>query len=399
MMMKKLGLLLLILGILIQVQAQENDLGAIITLDWDNTGSHLALGYEGGDIVILDLETGIRENIGEIDDGNVLSIDWHPINPNLIIVGMTSIYYRIYDVSTNQLISYVDVNAPIASSVSWNIDATLIASAANWVRDDTKKPRVDIWDATTLELVASFTHEAFITEIIWHPSDPRKLASTSYDEITRFWDVDSEEQYNRAIYNPGGGLDIAWSFNENQIAISSGDSVVRIFSNPPTEDLINRFELTYAGNLDSKYDGTLAMVDATSVKITDVEAREIFETLEMSIDGVDRAVNDVAWSIDGKIAYGASNNSLIYLMPNTYYIVDEASDLARFIEMANANTSMNMFDVRGDFDLTAPLPIIAGDITIIGDESQLTTLRELGMFTVGEGGQLSFEIRENEEGA
>jgi WD40 repeat protein len=395
MMMKKLGLLLIILGIFIQVQAQTDDLGAIITLDWDNTGSRLALGYEGGDIVIVDLETGIREHIGELDDGNVLSIDWHPTNPDLIIVGMTSIYYRIYDVATNQLISYVDINAPIASSVSWNIDGTLIASAANWVRDDTKKPRVDVWDSTTLQLVASFTHEAFITEIVWHPSDPRKLASTSYDQITRFWDVDSEEQYNRAIYNPGGGLDIAWRFNENQIAISSGDSVVRILSNPPTENLINRFELTYAGNLDWKYDGTLAMIDGQSVKITDVEAREIFETLEMSIDGVSRAVNDVAWSIDGKIAYGASNNSLIYFMPNTYYIVDEVSDFARFIEMANANTSINIFDLRGDFDLTTPLPIITGDITIIGDESQLTTLRESGMFTVGEGGQLSFEMREN----
>ncbi|MDX2075508.1 MAG: hypothetical protein SFZ02_03700 [bacterium] len=396
-MMKKLSLLLLVLGILIRVQAQENDLGAIITLDWDNTGSRLALGYEGGDIVIVDLETGIREHINALDElySNILSIDWHPINPDLIIIGMASIEYIIYDIRTNQPISYVDVNAPITSSVSWNIDGTLIASAANWVRDDTKKPRVDIWDATTLELVASFTHEAFITEIIWHPSDPRKLASTSYDEITRFWDVDSEEQYNRAIYNPGGGLDIAWSFNENQIAISSGDSVVRIFSNPPTEDLVNRFELTYAGNLDWKYDGTLAMVDASSVKITDVEAREIFETLTMSIDGVSRAVNDVAWSIDGKIAYGASNNSLIYLMPNTYYIIDEVDAFANFIEMANANISMNIFDVRGDFDITIPLPMITGDITIIGDESQLTTLRESGMLSVGEGGQLSFEIREN----
>jgi len=118
----------------------------------------------------------------------------------------------------------------------------------------------------------------------------------------------------------------------------------------------------------------------------------------MSIDDVGRAVNDVAWSVDGKIAYGASNNSLIYLTPNTYYIVDEASDLATFIEMANANTSMNIFDVRGNFELTESLPQITGDITLIGDESQLTTLRESGMFSVADGGQLSFEIRETTQG-
>lgn len=394
--MKKLSLfLMMLLGILGNVQGQTNDLGAIITLAWDNTGLRLALGYEGGDIIILNVENEIMTTIGEIEEGNILSLDWHPTDTNLLLVGMTSIYYRIYNITTNQLISYVDVNAPIASSVSWNVDGTLIASAANWVRDNTKKPRVDIWDATTLQLVASFTHEAFITQIVWHPSDPRKLVSQSFDGRTRFWDVDSQEQYSLPVYNPNGGLDFAWSPDESSMVMSSGDSVVRIFTNPPTEDLVNRFELTYAGSLDWKYDGTLAMVDGQSVKITDVEAREIFETLEMSIDGVSRAVNDVAWSIDGKIAYGASNNSLIYLTPNTYYIVDEASDFARFINMANANTSMNMFDVRGDFVLTEVLPDIRGNITLIGDESQLTTLRESGMFTVDEGGQLSFEIRDD----
>jgi len=190
-------------------------------------------------------------------------------------VGTTSENFVVYDIFQNQALSFTDVNAPIASSVSWNVDGTLIASAANWVRDDTKKPRVDVWDATTLELVASFTHNAFITQIVWHPSDPRKLVSQSFDGRTRFWDVDSQEQYSLPVYNPNGGLDFAWSPDESTMVMSSGDSVVRIFSNPPTEDLVNRFELTYAGNLDWKYDGTLAMIDGQGVKITDVEAREI----------------------------------------------------------------------------------------------------------------------------
>ncbi len=71
---------------------------------------------------------------------------------------------------------------------------------------------------------------------------------------------------------------------------------------------------------------------------------------------------------------------------HTTYIADKASDFASFIEMANANTSMNMFDVRGDFEITESLPTTIGKITIMGDEAQLTTLRETGMFTVGEGG-------------
>jgi len=60
MMMRKLSLLLIVLGIFIQVQAQTEDSGAIITLDWNNTGSRLALGYEGDDIIILNLETNIE---------------------------------------------------------------------------------------------------------------------------------------------------------------------------------------------------------------------------------------------------------------------------------------------------------------------------------------------------
>lgn len=60
MMMRKLSLLLIVLGIFIQVQAQTEDLGAIITLDWNNTDSRLALGYEGDDIIILNLEANIE---------------------------------------------------------------------------------------------------------------------------------------------------------------------------------------------------------------------------------------------------------------------------------------------------------------------------------------------------
>jgi|GEM_PF-960347 len=392
--MKKLWFIaMLLFSLSMRVTAQTDAMGAIITLDWDNTGSRLAVGYEGGDIIVLNLETNNQIHINPLDElySNILSLDWHPINSDLIIIGMASIEYIIYNIQSNQPISYIDINAPIASSVSWNVDGTLIASAANWVRDNTKKPRVDVWDATTLQLVVSFTHDAFITQIVWHPSDPRKLVSLSFDGRTRFWDVDSQEQYSLPVYNPNGGLDFAWSPDENLMVMSSGDSVVRIFSNPPTENLVNRFELTYAGSLDWKYDGTLAMIDGQSVKITDVEAREIFETLDMSIDGVSRAVNDVAWSIDGKIAYGASNNSLIYLMPDTYYIIDEASDFANFIEMANANTSMNIFDVRGDFELTAPLPTITGDITVIGNGAQIVMTGTGRVFDVASTGGLTLK--------
>ena len=90
----------------------------------------------------------------------------------------------------------------------------------------------------------------------------------------------------------------------------------------------------------------------------------------------------------GKGARGADNAPA----KHTTDIADKASDFASFIEMANANTSMNMFDVRGDFEITESLPTTIGKITIMGDEAQLTTLRETGMFTVGEGGLLSFEI-------
>ena len=399
-MMKKLWLFLLILlGILGYVQAQSQV--DIITLAWDKTGDRLAIGYEGGSISILNTETGIySEVVGPAPSTNILSVAWHPTNDNLLIVGAVSLYWRVYDVSTNEMVNYLKVGSTSVSSVSWNVDGTLIASAANWVRDRSEVPRIDIWNAFTNELVASFEHGGYINDISWHPTDPYKLASASSNETTRFWDVNLGIQYRPQIFNYGGSTNVVWSPDGSQVAISQGSETgpfVGIWNvDEEAEVPMHQFSTDDYINIAWKDDGSLAISDQVDLKITDVERREIFENISTNDEnGVRRLINDLDWSVNGDLAIGGENELLIYRTPNTYYIIDETSDLARFINMANANTSMNIFDMRGDFELTESLPNITGKITIIGDESQLTTLRESGMLSVADGGQLSFEIREN----
>ncbi len=405
-MMRKLWIVwLVLLGILSPVSGQEEsqNWADIIALDWDRAGNRLAIGYEGGAIKILDTQSGNSINIGQLAETSVLSIDWHPMDDNLIAVGAISIYYRIYDITQNEIVGHAEVRSTSVSSVSWNVDGTLIATAANWVRDIFAEPRVDIWDATTHELVTSFQHSGFITDVQWHPTDPFKLVSTTDKGDIRFWDVNLSDEYRPAISIDSGSGHALWNHDGSQIAISQGATggcLVSVWDVDELEETPSQqFEIKCYINLAWKNDGTLAISEESTYHITDVEAREIFETGELTLPDGPEYVNALDWSVNGDLAVGGTDDTLVYFKPNTYYIVDEASDLARFINMANANTSMNIFDLRGDFELTEALPQITGKITIIGDEAQLTTLRESGMLSVADGGQLSFEIREITQGA
>ena len=402
--MKKLWLLwLVLLGIISPVSGQEanQNLPDIITLDWDRTGNRLAIGYEGGIVKILDVQTGVYVEVARlVSRQNILSVAWHPTNDNLIVVGAASSYWRVYDVSTNEMVNYLEVGSSSVSSVSWNVDSTLIASAANWLRDRSETPRIDIWDAFTNELVASFEHAGYINDVSWHPTDPYKLASNSGNGTTRFWDINLGGQYRPQIITEYGSTLVVWSPDGSQVAISQGSEngpFVGIWNvDEEAEIPFRQFSTDDYINIAWKYDGVLALSDLTGVKITDIAGREVFENITNNDKNkVVHNINDLDWSINGDLAVGGVNGVFMYFKPNTYYIVDETSNFANFIEMANANTSMNIFDVRGDFELTEVLPQITGDITLIGDESQLTTLRESGMLSVADGGQLSFEIREN----
>jgi WD40 repeat protein len=371
---------------------QNQNLPDIIVAEWDNHGNRLALGYEGGQIIILDVMTEVETSIGELTTGNILSVDWHPTQDNLILIGSHGPYWRIYDVSNNRMLYYGDADSASVTNVRWNVDGTLIASAANWIRDNTKTPRVDIWDATNCnlapyeyntytimgcQLITSFNHSGYINDVQWHPTDPYKLAVANDRELTRFWDIHLNSEYRIPIVSYNGSGTAIWNHDGSQIAIAQGGketcAIGVWYIDELTEEPLKKFDIEcYRSNVAWKSDGSLAISGSFTFHITDVEAREIFETFELVSQNEPQYVNYLDWSVNGDLVIGGTNDTLLYFTPNTYYIIDEASDFARFIEMANANTSMNVFDVRGDFELTAPLPDITGDITIIGNGATIT---------------------------
>jgi len=123
--MKKVMCLTIILMVLtnfrLPAMGQNQNLPDVLTLKWDNHGTRLAIGYGVGKITILDVTTGIETNIGELNTGNILSVDWHPTNDNLILIGMSqSPYWRIYDVSTNRLLYYGNAGSTSVTNVMEN---------------------------------------------------------------------------------------------------------------------------------------------------------------------------------------------------------------------------------------------------------------------------------------
>lgn len=281
----------------VSLSAQGEPIKEITALDWNVDGTKLAIGYSDGTIEIRDFVDGsVLTNSNA--SSPVKSLSWHPINSDLLVAGISAVFW-IWDTRSDQ-ITYVNPGVNSIDSTEWNADGTLIASAIEGLA---RTFPVQIWDADGMPIINFTTHHRLITQVAWSPiQGDNRLASTSLDGDTILWDVNTETELLR-LFNPLGGIGVMWSPDGQEIATLSGDSHVRIW-NATTGEHLRTYEGTFVIDMAWSPDGLyLAIIDGEDINILDAISLDIRKTLS-----VGRVMNRVVWSVNDELAFGGGGN-------------------------------------------------------------------------------------------
>ncbi len=224
------------------------------------------------------------------------------------------------------------------SGAFWSPDETRIVTTS-W--DNTAK----VWDAETLELVASFNlHEGSVWGAAWSP-DGQQIATVSQDGAIQVWEAETAEIIKTLRGVLGGGNYVAWSPNGLYLLVANLDGTAHIWDMTALSDAP---VLVLAGHEGSVWkaiwspDGSLIATAGadTTVKIwqfVEPDGQIITEPLAV-LEGHTDSVWDASWSPDGTKFATVSNNAFVYLWDATQFFPDEDDKTSSKISPINRLT-------------------------------------------------------------
>jgi len=161
---------------------------AILCLALSKDGKRLAVGTQGGSVVVWDLDDKVRPKLRhtiKVATAPVYAVDLTPPNGNLMAVGVNDTSLQTWDIgaTTPKELSSSRVHTGPVFGVAYSPDGKRLASGSG---DQT----VRLWDVTEKqpkEIVNFMGHEKAVRAVAFTPNDS-VLASGSTDGTVRFWD-------------------------------------------------------------------------------------------------------------------------------------------------------------------------------------------------------------------
>jgi len=144
------------------------------------------IGYGGSLTAVIDVMTG--RHILDFKVASNRAFDMSPDGKYIAYGCWNSIAkkpggIRINDIGSSELITTIDTNSNILSSLSYSHDGKYIASASN------KESSVKVFDVASGESVKTFTgHSGIINTAVFSPDD-KYIASGGYDRTIKIWRV------------------------------------------------------------------------------------------------------------------------------------------------------------------------------------------------------------------
>jgi WD40 repeat protein len=187
---------------------------------WSHDGTRLASCCYDSSIFVWDPESGDLMDSYTVDRGNIYSVDWHPVKPDLIAASTSSHGAWIWSMEDPQP-QRVDTERMQSRCIRWSPEGTRFAVC----RDD---GLVTIHDSETTELQVSLNnHLGQVFCVDWHPSGNR-LATASEDGTVRIWDAATGTQTISFERFGGSVACVAWSHNGQSLAVGGERGIVHI---------------------------------------------------------------------------------------------------------------------------------------------------------------------------
>ena len=139
-----------------------------------------------------------------------------------IVSGVGTNTLTVWEATSGRFMQKLEGHTGPISTVSWNRDGKLLASAA-------QDRKVRIWDVKSGETIATLEgHKSAVSDVAWSP-DGRVLATASYDNTVRFWDP-SGKPLRTCEGHTGPVRVLAWVPGGNQLASAGQDAKVHFWS-------------------------------------------------------------------------------------------------------------------------------------------------------------------------
>nr|CDI54645.1 cell cycle regulatory protein [Melanopsichium pennsylvanicum 4] len=189
----------------------------VTSLDWANSGNHLAIGTQKGLVQIWDVEKQklLRTMRGHTQ--RVGSLAWNEV---ILTSGSRDrvIYHR--DVrAPDQHIRTLRAHRQEVCGLKWNTETNQLASGGN-------DNRLIVWDALNEAPLHRFTeHTAAVKAIAWNPHQQGILASGggTVDMKIRFWNASTGQMLNE-IDTGSQVCNLTWSKTANELISTHGYS-------------------------------------------------------------------------------------------------------------------------------------------------------------------------------
>lgn len=188
---------------------------------WSTDSSKLVSSSYDCSIAVWDAESGalIKRYDGQL--GNLYSVDWHPLQKDLIAFSTSVSGAWLWPVGDSPS-GQIDTERNQSRCVQWSPDGTQIAVC----RED---GLVTIHDPKTAALQTTLrNHLGVMRAADWHP-DGRRLATASNDGTVRVWDTATGTQTLSFERFEGPVASVAWSHNGQMLAAAGKNGVIHIF--------------------------------------------------------------------------------------------------------------------------------------------------------------------------
>jgi WD40 repeat protein len=158
--------------------------------------------------------------LGRLGRGDIVNLQWSPINNTLLAVAMAS-GIRLYDVTQP------DVLPDILLYEGWTLTSLVFSPDGRWIAAGDQTGFVYLWNVQTRQLERSFqSHDSTVRKIVFSP-DQTLIASVAGQEV-RFWDVQTGELEGSLRHN-SEVFSIAFSPDGTQLATTTQDSTLRLW--------------------------------------------------------------------------------------------------------------------------------------------------------------------------
>ncbi len=305
----------------IQVFAQPG-VSIVLSVDWNSTGTKIAVGYGTGLVEVIDSSTG--QTLQDFQfPGFIAEVVWSRHNSELLAalanyIDMPGTIHILNTVTEQEIMTLTEEEQLYA--ITWSPDGNRIAAAVGFVTANPMSSRhIMIWDTATGQenSIISVGANRDILSLDWSP-DGSRIAGGEVDGSITVWDANTGTVDITLTGHTRAVQSVTWSPDGSRIA-SSGwleDSTIRVWDAATGQSLLTISDYG-ATNVTWSPDGTrLAAADVSNqVRIWDASTGQLVNTVT-GIDGM----RTVAWSPDGsKLVFGGySGTAQVVQFPTAY---------------------------------------------------------------------------------